>query len=78
MDIKCFKDAYFQIIKESVDPEELMWKNNIGLGVWEGRINGKFETIYYINQFGYWEEIPAKNEQEAVEYFNEIANTSNN
>lgn len=33
MNIKYFKDAYFQIIKESVDPEELMWKNNIGLGV---------------------------------------------
>ena len=50
---------------------EIMWNGEIGLGVWEGEISGEgYATVYYIYTHGYWQEIPAETEKEAIAYFN--------
>ena len=53
------------------DINEIMWNGGIGLGVWEGEIFGEgYGTVYYIYTDGYWQEIPAESEKEAIAYFN--------
>ena len=50
---------------------EIMWKGNIGLGVWTGEISGEgYVNVYYIFTNEYWHEIPAETEEEAIAYFN--------